>query len=299
MCRVMVFRVDDESLDPPDVAVRGMYVFAAAYVHVSHRHAVVGDERGSASHTHATHAHAQPVVRPCEHLSVSVARLLAPFQQEMSLLSIRERVELGCAAPQVNPLGRRVDAVSSVWLGRVASLAEAGGVAPGGLVSRLAGIDWTAGYSLLTDVSSASIPGMARARGCAGGCGARRLRQLRIVRQRRGVQDARADRGRRQIGGRRRGDRPRCRLNCQRRKADISRYGTRCGQGREGTALAGRTQHRADRRRPSRLHQRERRLLQPLRRRRGRPAAPGEMAEGVSCERGSWRRSPRSPNCAS
>ncbi len=107
-------------MDPPDVAVGGTHAFAAAHLHLARRHTVVDDElracHGRAAHADRAHPHAadcpaQSVIGPCERLPGFVAHLSSGFGQEMGFLGFLECVELGRAAPQTDPRGRRINQV--------------------------------------------------------------------------------------------------------------------------------------------------------------------------------------------
>ena len=121
---MVIGRVDDQSLDTADVAVACVDVLAAPHLHVAQRHAVAGDHllagvhAAGAQHAQAAHAdpaHAQPptesVVGPREHLSLPVAPLSSRVGQELGLLGVLERVELGGRAAQPDLLPRRVDEI--------------------------------------------------------------------------------------------------------------------------------------------------------------------------------------------
>jgi len=116
MRHVVIVGIDNESLHPPDIAIGGMYVFAAANLHLARRNTVLNDHLGTACHTRATHpyatqAAAEPVVGPRERLPSPVAHRLSRSGQEMCLLGLSQRVELSRAAPQADLLGARVNQV--------------------------------------------------------------------------------------------------------------------------------------------------------------------------------------------
>jgi hypothetical protein len=101
----MIAGIDDQSLDLPDRPIRGVYVLAAAHLHLTHGYTVVGDRLGTSIHAHAHAAHphaghAKSVVGQREHLSLSVAPLSARSGQKPGLFGVLERFELRHRAPQ-------------------------------------------------------------------------------------------------------------------------------------------------------------------------------------------------------
>ena len=94
MSHVVVARVDDEPLDPPDVAIGGMDLLAAAHGHLAQGEPVVGDgprssRRFGAHAAHHAEAHAAPqaeaVVGPGKHLARTIG-LVTAARNELRLL---------------------------------------------------------------------------------------------------------------------------------------------------------------------------------------------------------------------
>ena len=63
MCHVVIFGINNESSDPPDVAIAGMYVFAAANLHLARWYTVVNHDLGRVCHTRTTPLPSHPCPR--------------------------------------------------------------------------------------------------------------------------------------------------------------------------------------------------------------------------------------------
>jgi len=111
---VVAFRVDDQPLDFPDVAVGGMDVLTATHLHLVQRDGVVGDRQRSVSpgHAHAhAHARARAVVGHEGHLFRVIARVSGRAGQELRLLGGIELLELRQGAAEPDLARRGVDKV--------------------------------------------------------------------------------------------------------------------------------------------------------------------------------------------
>jgi hypothetical protein len=104
---VITARIDDQSADPSDVPIRGVYLVAAAHLHLARGHTVKSDLLGLG--IRAQRASRESVVGLREQLLLCVAPVARRSGQEMGLLGFLKRVELSLGAAQADLLGRRRD----------------------------------------------------------------------------------------------------------------------------------------------------------------------------------------------
>ena len=104
----MVARMDHQSLYPPDGAVGGVNVVAAAYFNFSHGHAVICDHLGTRhphahppAHPHTAHPErraTKAVIGPRQHLVLPIAPLPISSGEELRLFCGVELFELSGGA---------------------------------------------------------------------------------------------------------------------------------------------------------------------------------------------------------